>query len=82
MLLAEFELAIPVSERPQTYALERAATGIGPFTFANIRPLLFNCLTTVVTFNPHYSEMLISSTLKHKNQSLIEGKGKGKAIPL
>jgi hypothetical protein len=26
---AEFEPAIPVSERPQTYAVDRAATGIG-----------------------------------------------------
>ena len=26
---AGFEPAIPVSERPQTYALDRAATGIG-----------------------------------------------------
>jgi len=29
---AEFEPAIPVSERPQTHALDRAATGIGFFT--------------------------------------------------
>jgi hypothetical protein len=29
MLRAGFEPAIPASERPQTYALERAATGIG-----------------------------------------------------
>ena len=29
MPLAEFELAIPASERPQTHALDRAATGIG-----------------------------------------------------
>jgi hypothetical protein len=26
---AGFETAIPVSERPQTHALDRAATGIG-----------------------------------------------------
>ena len=26
---AEFELAIPATERPQTHALGRAATGIG-----------------------------------------------------
>jgi hypothetical protein len=30
MPLAEFEPAIPASERPQTQALDRAATGIGP----------------------------------------------------
>ena len=28
---AGFELAIPASERPQTYALDRAATGTGSF---------------------------------------------------
>jgi hypothetical protein len=31
MLTAGFETAIPVSERPQTYALDRAATGFGSF---------------------------------------------------
>jgi hypothetical protein len=29
MLPAEFELTIPVSERQQTHAFDRAATGIG-----------------------------------------------------
>jgi hypothetical protein len=29
MTPAGFELAIPASERPQTHALDRAATGIG-----------------------------------------------------
>jgi hypothetical protein len=28
---AVFELAIPASEWPQTYAIDRAATGIGSF---------------------------------------------------
>ena len=31
MLLAGFEPAIPASERPQTHALDGAATGIGTF---------------------------------------------------
>jgi hypothetical protein len=44
MLLAGFE---PVSERPQIYALDRAATGIGPFAFAKLKPQMFNCLTKV-----------------------------------
>ena len=44
-LLAGFETAIPVSERPQTYDLDIAATGIGPFAFANMTPQMFNCLT-------------------------------------
>jgi hypothetical protein len=29
MLLAEFEPVIPATKRSQTYALDRAATGIG-----------------------------------------------------
>jgi hypothetical protein len=29
MPLAEFELTVPRNERPQTHALDRAATGIG-----------------------------------------------------
>ena len=30
MPLVGFETAIPASERPQTHALDRAPTGIGP----------------------------------------------------
>jgi len=30
MTLSGFEAAIPAIERPQTHALDRAATGIGP----------------------------------------------------
>ena len=29
MILAEFETVIPKADRPQTYALDRAATGSG-----------------------------------------------------
>jgi hypothetical protein len=37
MLPAEFEPAIPASERSQTHALDRAATGIGtPHTLVKI----------------------------------------------
>ena len=41
MLPAGFEPSIPASERPKTYALDRAATGIVPFLLlqgANIYP--------------------------------------------
>jgi hypothetical protein len=31
MFLAGFEPAIPATKQPQTYALDRAATGIGSF---------------------------------------------------
>jgi hypothetical protein len=31
MLSAGFETTIPATKRPQTYALDRAATGIGSF---------------------------------------------------
>jgi hypothetical protein len=36
MLPVGFESTIPVSERPQTYALDRAATGIGILIQANV----------------------------------------------
>jgi hypothetical protein len=55
---ARFEPTIPVSERPQTYALDRAATGIGILIvtnqyshislfslFLNLRIFLLDCLT-------------------------------------
>jgi hypothetical protein len=43
MPLAGFELTIPASERPQTYAFDRAATGTGDHRFtlgkeANVHP--------------------------------------------
>ena len=44
---AGFELAIPASERPQTHALDRAATGIGsaalriPFVYPPLPPSEF-----------------------------------------
>jgi hypothetical protein len=34
MLLVVFEHAIPTSDRPQTYALDRAATSIGRFIYS------------------------------------------------
>ena len=57
MLLGGFEPTILVSEGPQTYALDHAAAGIGPFAVANIKPQLFNCLTKVNTtkFNAQFS---------------------------
>jgi hypothetical protein len=40
MITAGFEPAIPASERPQTYVLDRAATGIGEVDSAVIK---FDC---------------------------------------
>jgi hypothetical protein len=69
MLLAGFEPVIPVCERPQIYALDRAATGIGPFAFENMKPQMFNCLTKVSSI------LLRNAVLQHFNikiQSLID----------
>ena len=43
MLPAGFEPAIPASERPQTHALDRAATGIG--TSASYKCIIYNIFT-------------------------------------
>jgi len=40
MAPTEFEPAIPASKRPQTYTLDRAATGIGIFIRMNRKMLL------------------------------------------
>ena len=45
---AGFEPAIPLGERPQTYALDRSATGIG--TVFIIHKLKFS----ISAFNGHY----------------------------
>ena len=56
---AELETAIPASERPQTYILERAATGIGRQKYTASK-LVVSC-TYIVSFglrggtDPHIS---------------------------
>jgi len=45
MLLAGFDPAIPPSERPQTHALDRAATGIGSWPVCTKLNLLANQIT-------------------------------------
>jgi hypothetical protein len=43
---AGFESAVPASERPQTHALDRAATGIGNYN--HYRLLLNSCAELVI----------------------------------
>jgi hypothetical protein len=43
MPYAEFKPATPASERPQTHALDHAATGMAPFTLP-LRTSLLNCI--------------------------------------
>jgi hypothetical protein len=50
MLQAEFEPAIPASERPQTYAVGRAATGTG--IIVNLRTIIFCLLPEDQTQKP------------------------------
>jgi hypothetical protein len=48
MFPAGFEPAIPASERPQTHALDRAATGIGTFVITLLKcaeiKIIFLCI--------------------------------------
>jgi hypothetical protein len=60
---AGFESTISAAERPQTYALDRVGTGIGPFAFANMKQQMFNCLTKLNAFHPYYSDLLFFNTL-------------------
>jgi len=46
---AEFEPANPVSERPQTHALDRPATGIGPLRLRNLLNTQLSCGMTQKT---------------------------------
>jgi hypothetical protein len=48
MPLAGFEPTIPASERPQTHALDRAATAIGPFVLYGTYCALFLYNVSVV----------------------------------
>ena len=57
---AEFEPTIPVSERPQTHALDRAATGIGHVRI---------CSWIIRKLQAHY---LITLRIKFKNCERIQ----------
>jgi hypothetical protein len=46
MLQVEFEPAIPASDRPQTYAVDRAATGTG--IIDNLRTGIIDNLRTII----------------------------------
>jgi len=55
-----FKPAITVSERPQTYALDRAATGIGPlfYTLCFFGPLPLNSVPVDTFYPVLYSQEL------------------------
>jgi hypothetical protein len=58
-----FEPAIPASERPQTHALDRAATGIGNdlFNYANYSYYKFVVVLLLSLF--HYSSFVVSDVM-------------------
>jgi hypothetical protein len=47
---AVFEPATPATERPQTYALDRAATGIGEFYLLLMQIILIQISNLLKTF--------------------------------
>jgi len=60
MALEGFEPTIPASERPQTYALDRAAIGIGPlfYTLCSYRPPSLNSFPLDLFYPVLYSREL------------------------
>ena len=67
-----FELEIPASERPQIYALDRAATGIGQFLF--IIPT--NVGRRYVQFVGFYSELHSAVARLHRSSVSLESASK------
>jgi hypothetical protein len=61
MLPVRFEPRIPAGERPQTYALDRAATGTGYYSFTNI--ILHYCFTLYYTYIDNFNQSLQNSAL-------------------
>ena len=47
-----FEPAIPASERPQTHALDRAATGVGPSSC--YCATITSCFSSIINFSSHF----------------------------
>ena len=80
---AEFEPAIPVSERPQTHALDRPATGIGPLKLWNLSNTQLRCgmtqntdgcgvnWRTVLKFNFTNTTRKLPKFLQHCNFQLM-----------
>jgi len=67
----EFEPTIPASERPQTYALDSAATGTGKCETTSFKSGLYSVelagkSTNVITKTRHYVRILEhNSTVRH-----------------
>ena len=76
MLPAGFEPAIPTSERLQTHALERAATGIGPVVFTAEKPpcTLQRRVQAVCLLPPVLSRTIHRTVTACKNQTYKQRK--------
>jgi len=54
---AEFETTISARERPQTYALDRAAPGTGTYTYMNLKMSLCKCYRQYISKQKLFTEM-------------------------
>jgi hypothetical protein len=63
MLPAEFERANPASERPQTHALDRAATAIR--TLHNLVKVIHNtAISFCVSWHPEETKLILNTNVK------------------
>jgi len=60
----EFELTTPTGERPQTYALDRAATGIGTSAYIQLKIEIFYTLSMIDSRCAGLQSRLIARYLK------------------
>ena len=70
MPLTGFETAIPASDRPQTYALDRAATWVGRFTYS----LSSNAVDVCAESTPLRSCSEIESRLQGLLQAYVDSR--------
>jgi hypothetical protein len=79
-----FEPTIPVSERPQTHALDRAATAIGSpiiLTFTNLL-ILTAIMFHLVELNPVLTQSLIKVTVKFSLERAMKVQRERRGIAL
>jgi hypothetical protein len=71
MLPVGFEPTIPASARPQTYGLDRAATGIGSINKRTLIQLLF--LAALIKDISNSANLLFTMTVQHTFNQIAVG---------
>jgi hypothetical protein len=71
MLSAGFEPAIPASERPQTHALDRRATGIGTYLHTLVKVIQNTAISFCVSWHPEETKLMVNTNVILSNDAWL-----------